>query len=375
MTPLPSPPWFKRRTFAVSAVAATFALAGMGSVMLQASAQPVDSKIAAKCALGTGTIDVTVPLTVDDKVDPVKAGGSEVLVTKTGLPTLPVEATINKLVVTMPVPTQIGSVDSVSFSGGNMKSSYTVSGSNIIVTFTGPVSSKNIEVPIVTAGLTVRTDAAGPIDWKTFSEVDADTNYGMATCKPNDPNQTVNTTAVTSGTTSTTTGAPTTTAPSNAPSTTAPSKSGGNQVSASAKVGVTASGPSGGTSGSAPGMPSLPTVPSRARSADPADPANSRAADPADSRAANPGSADPRTFAAERLLPVSARPAHRASGAPGSGVALPRPASCPDHPFSPVARRERRRDRLRQRDVVVGCRDGTFTPPEVPSRLNRRRCR
>lgn len=271
-------PWFRRRTFAVSAAAATFALAGLGSVMLQASAQPVDSQIAAKCALGTGTIDVTIPLTVDDKVDPVKAGGSETLVTKTGMPTLPVEATINKLVVTMPVPAQIRSIDSVTFSGGNMKSAYSVSGSNVIVTFTGPVSSKDIEVPTVTAGLTVRDDATGPIDWKTFSEVDADTNYGLATCKPNDPNQTVNTTTVTAGSDSTTAPAPTTTAPATSPTTapakSTPPKSDGTGVSGSAKVGVTPDGATGSASGSAsgslPGMPAQPSLPASPTPAVPA---------------------------------------------------------------------------------------------------------
>ena len=326
------PSWFKRRTFAVSAVAATFALAGMGSVMLQASAQPVDSSIAAKCALGTGTIDVTIPLTVDDKVDPVKAGGSETLVTKTGMPTLPVEATINKLVVTMPVPAQIGSIDSVAFSGGNMKSSYTVSGSNVVVTFTGPVSSKNIEVPTVTAGLTVRADASGPIQWKTFSEVDADTNYGMATCKPNNPNQVVNSTEVTGGSTSTT--APATTAPANAPTTTAPSKAKGNGVSASAKAEVTANGPSGSTSGSAPGIPSLPNVPGQPGV--PTLPASPGLPTPPAPGLPTPGLPTPPAPG----LPTPTLPSGSCPTAPALPITLPAPPApalpCPDLPPAPT---------------------------------------
>jgi hypothetical protein len=317
----------------VSAVAATFALAGMGSVMLQASAQPVDSQIAAKCALGTGTIDVTIPLTVDDKVDPVKAGGSETLVTKTGMPTLPVEATINKLVVTMPVPAQIGSIDSVTFSGGNMKSAYSVSGNDVIVTFTGPVSSKDIEVPTVTAGLTVRDDATGPIAWKTDSEVDADTNYGMATCKPNDPNQTVNTTAVTAGSASTTAPAPTTTAPATSPTTTAPAKStppksNGTGVSGSAKIGVTPNGATGSASGSASGSPSVPGMP-----AQPSVPAVPTPALPAQPTSPSPGLPAPAV-----PTPTPSLPSGTCPSTPTLPVVLPAPTvPCPDLPSTPTA--------------------------------------
>lgn len=262
--------WFNRRTVAVSAVAAGLALAGVGTMLNQASAQPADSKIAATCALGTGTIKVSVPLSIDDKVDPVAAGGSEVLVTDTGLPELPVEATINKLVVTTPVPAAIASIDDVTFSGGNMKSSYSVSGSNLIVTFTGPVNSKTIQVPTVTASLTVRSDASGTIDWTPFSQVDADTNYGLATCKPDHPNQVVNTTAVTAGATPpTTTAAPPssapeptpTTTPAKSPTTTAPPASTDRGVNGSARVDVTVEGSSGSASGSSPGVPSLPGLP------------------------------------------------------------------------------------------------------------------
>ena len=104
----------RRRTAAAAAIGASALLAAFGVAQLQgASAEPVDTNVAAGCVLGTSTIDVTVPLTVDDKVDPVAEGGHSTLETRTGLPSLPVEVTINKLVVTTPIPTQIASTDAV----------------------------------------------------------------------------------------------------------------------------------------------------------------------------------------------------------------------------------------------------------------------
>jgi hypothetical protein len=243
------------RTKAVVAISSLGLIVGAGGLALQqAHANPVSSKIAASCALGTGKIDVTVPLSVDDKVDPVAAGGSETVETRTGLPALPVEATINKLVVTTPIPTQIASVDSVTFSGGNMKSSASVVGTNLVVTFTGPVSSKDIQVPTVTARQTVKSGIGGTtISWKTFSKVDADTSYGMATCTPNNPSEVVNTTTVTGSSTATTT-APTGPAPTTTPASNAPGRGDSTvSVSGSATIGVSPPTPT------APPLPTLPT--------------------------------------------------------------------------------------------------------------------
>lgn len=204
-----------RRRAAVAVAGASALLAAAGVAQLQgASAEPVSSDIAATCALGTSTIDVTVPLTVDDKVDPVAEGSQSVLETSTGLPNLPVEVTINKLVVTTPIPTQIASTDSVTFGEGNVTPSYEIVGSDLVVTFTGPVSSSAMQVPSVTATQTVATGTgATSIDWRPFSKIDADTSYGVATCTPNDPGQVMNSTTVSVETT------PPPTDPSTPPST------------------------------------------------------------------------------------------------------------------------------------------------------------
>lgn len=205
-------------------------LAGAALTQLGAQADPVSSDIPTTCAIGTGSFDVSVPVTVDDTIDPVVEGGQEILVLDTGMPQLPVEATIDRLVVTMPIPSQIASVDDVSFSGGNMTGDYVVSGSNLVLTFTGPQASSTMELPTVTADQTVATGIAPTtITWTTFSKIDADTNYGTATCVPKDAGQVVNTTTVEAGDsepTPTTEPAPTTepTEPTEPTPTTAPTE-------------------------------------------------------------------------------------------------------------------------------------------------------
>ncbi len=268
-----------------------------------------------------------MPLSVDDKVDPVAAGGSETVETRTGLPALPVEATINKLVVTTPIPAQIASVDAVTFSGGNMKSSSSVVGTNLVVTFTGPVSSKDIQVPTVTARQTVKSGIGGTtISWKTFSKVDADTSYGMATCTPNNPSQVVNTTTVTGSSTATTT-APTGPAPTTTPASNAPGRGDSTvSVSGSATIGVSPPAPT------APPLPTLPTPPV---------PATPTLPVPVPGGGGVPGSPSlPRAGAGRPDAPGPGRPpqADRAAqGVPGGPApAAPRPAAAALRPPVPT---------------------------------------
>jgi hypothetical protein len=252
-----------RKRIGLAIAGASFLLVGAGSAGLAALAESIDSNIASSCSIGSSKMAVSVPLTVDDKVDPITAGGHETLVTKTGFPTLPVEVTINKLVVTEPIPDQIATTDSVTFAGGNVAGSYAISGQNLVLTFTGPVSSKDMQVPVVTANQTVK-DGIAPttIDWKTFSQIVADTNYGQATCVPNDPTQNVNTTKVVAGgstatTSPTTSPTPTTTAPT--PTTTTPAAG-----ASSPGLPVPAPGlpvPTPGLPVPTPGVPALPTPP------------------------------------------------------------------------------------------------------------------
>jgi hypothetical protein len=188
----------QRRIPRLAAAGAGLALLGGAALsQLGADAEPVSSDVPTTCSIATSSFELTVPVVVDDTIDPVVEGGQEIVVLDTGLPELPVEVTIDRLVVTLPTPSQIASVDDVTFSGGNMAGSWAASGSDLVLTFTGPQSSSAMDLPTVTIDQTVATDVAPTtIEWLTFSKIDADTNYGMATCVPDDPNQVVNTTRV-----------------------------------------------------------------------------------------------------------------------------------------------------------------------------------
>ncbi len=257
----PRPPARRhRRTRAVVAVGASTLVAVVGAVQLQgASAEPIGSDIGAVCAIGGSSLDVTVPVTVDDKIDPVVEGGHETLETTTGLPSLPVEVTINKLVVTTPIPTQIASTDSVVFTGGNVTGSYEISGANLIVTFTGPVSSSELQVPTVTAEQTVASGiGATMIDWLPFNRIEADTSYGLATCTPNDPGAVVNSTTVEASATAPDAPPPTEPPPpAEPPPTTEPTPT----APASPAPTPAAPLPGAPTVPGAPGVPGLPPVP------------------------------------------------------------------------------------------------------------------
>jgi hypothetical protein len=189
-----------RRSIVAVAAPMLFVLAALAGLQLSASADSAQSDVAASCALGTSSLDVTVPMTVEDVVDPIEEGASQTLHTESGLPTMPVVVTINELVVTTPIPDQVASTDAVTFSGGNMAASYEIVGSDLVVTFTGPVQSDAIDIPKVTAEQTLK-DGIAPttIDWKVFSSIVADPTYGVATCTPNDPNQVLNSTEVVAG--------------------------------------------------------------------------------------------------------------------------------------------------------------------------------
>lgn len=273
----------RRRRTVIASTAAGAALIGGSAWFSLAVAEPVQKDIPATCTIGTGTVNVTIPLTVDDKVDPVVEGGKETVEIRTDLPELPVQVTVDKLTVTIPIPAEIASVDAVSFTGGNMTGSYAVSGSNLVLSFTGPQSSDQLELPTVTADQTVKADVApGTIEWTTFTQAVADTNYGQAVCTPDDPNQVVNTTEVTQAGSSTTAAPTPTTAPPSTPTTQAPSPTteptpttqpaaDEDDPTVSVDASVEVDGPDGGSAPSTPGLPPLP-VPGGVPSTPPAPP-------------------------------------------------------------------------------------------------------
>ncbi|MCD9625413.1 hypothetical protein [Rhabdothermincola salaria] len=190
-----------RRALAAGA-GATLLVAAGGAVWLHggASADPVQTDVAATCSLGGSAVDMVVPMGVDDAVDPIAPGGAQTLRIDQGFGAMPVEVTINSLKVTTPIPEEVVSTDAVAFEGGNMAGSHEIVGTDLVVTFTGPVSSSAVEIPTVVVDQTI-TDAPADdlIEWKVWSEVVADTNFGVATCTPNDPALNLNTTAIDEG--------------------------------------------------------------------------------------------------------------------------------------------------------------------------------
>ncbi len=228
----------RRPLLAAGGASLLLASGGMAWLQHSAGADPVSTDVAATCAIAGSSAAMTVPMTVDDVVDPIAPGAQETLKVDQGLGQLPVEVTIDKVVVTTPIPAQIASTDSVTFEGGNMTGSYQVVDGNLVVTFTGPQTSSQLQFPRTIVNQTVGDAAAGDtIHWKVWSSLVADTNYGQASCTPNDPSTDLNTTAISGGgpattTTPTTTGdgtgtpttttPPTTTPPTTTPGTTPP---------------------------------------------------------------------------------------------------------------------------------------------------------
>jgi hypothetical protein len=203
-----------RPLLAASGASLLLAAGGMAWVQSGAGADPVSTDVAATCTLGGSSTDVTVPMTVDDIVDPVAPRGAETLNVDQGLGQLPVEVTVDKVVVTTPIPAQVASTDSVTFEGGNMAGSSAVDGTNLVVTFTGPQSSSQLKFPRVVVHQTIADAPSGTtIEWKVWSSLVTDTNYGQAVCTPKDAAANLNTTAISGagGSTSTAPGSTSTT--------------------------------------------------------------------------------------------------------------------------------------------------------------------
>ena len=155
----------RRRNLTLLVVAA-LALGTLVLVRLpgQAGADSVTTTVAAKCAAAGLNLDLSVPITVADDPDPVAPGGQVALEIQSGLPTLPLEVTINEVLITIPVPSQVQSIDNVTFTGGNLPSppTYSVTPAGVVLRFVGPISSSTIQVPKATVTATIANPATGP---------------------------------------------------------------------------------------------------------------------------------------------------------------------------------------------------------------------
>ena len=211
-------------------LAGTLLLATIGLAELSpgAGASTASVTIAAACTTSIGiNQNITAPVTLTTTPDSATEGGHIQLVLTNGAPSTPLVVTISSIVVTVPIPAQIASVDSVTFSGGNVTGSSQVQGSNLLLTFTAPaggVGSDVIQVPAATLQSTVKPGTAGQtIGWQGFSKLVSNASLSgtaiVATCTPTTPGQVILSTPIIAAATTTTT-APATTTTTAAPTTT-----------------------------------------------------------------------------------------------------------------------------------------------------------
>ncbi|MBX7160922.1 MAG: lipase family protein [Acidimicrobiia bacterium] len=138
------------------------------------------------CEISNLKLPVTVPFAVTPVTSDPGRGGFVVDVTGS-FPELPITVTVSSVSITVPVPDGIAAIDSVTFAGGNLAGSYTVSGDDLVATFTGSVRSDAAVLPVVTVTATADdgVDPAG-IHVDGFTRLEATTDVGVATCAPSD---------------------------------------------------------------------------------------------------------------------------------------------------------------------------------------------
>ena len=204
---------------------------GLVNVPQSAGAATNSVVINASCSTNIGlTQTITAPVTLTTTPDHATEGGQIKLVLSNGAPSTPLVVTINSIVVTVPIAPQIASVDSVTFSGGNITGTSSVSGSNLVLTFTAPaggIGSDVVQVPAATILSTVKPGTAGQtIDWQGFSGLVSNASLSgtaiIATCTPTSPGLVILSTPIDAAATTTTTAAPTTTVKPTTTTTAAP---------------------------------------------------------------------------------------------------------------------------------------------------------
>ncbi|MFN8103829.1 MAG: lipase family protein [Acidimicrobiia bacterium] len=134
--------------------------------------------------------NLKLPVAVPFEVTPVAAaaGPGGLVVDVTGsFPQLPIVVTVNSITIAVPIPAGVESVDSVSFAGGDLAGTYSTSGDDLLVTFSGDARSDTVELPVATVTATVAsgTDPAS-VHVGPFSRLELSTGVGAATCAPSD---------------------------------------------------------------------------------------------------------------------------------------------------------------------------------------------
>jgi len=105
--------------------------------------------------------------------------------------------TVTDVEVAVPMPIDLASVDAVTFAPSGFTGSWTTSGRQVVLTFTGAVPEETVELPKVTIKGTVADDArGGSFPWRAPSSttwsVDSSNGTFWARCAPTDQNTVIN---------------------------------------------------------------------------------------------------------------------------------------------------------------------------------------
>lgn len=154
----------RRRLAALVAVA--LAVTGLALVRAQvrADADTVQTNQAMNCPI-IGALDV--PVTATDTPELAVEGGPLELAVIASAPVPPgISVTIETLTLHVPLPSQVASVDDVTFTGGNMAGSFQAAPGGVDVVLTGPVGTDVIDVPTAHLHVTIAAGTAGQtISW------------------------------------------------------------------------------------------------------------------------------------------------------------------------------------------------------------------
>jgi hypothetical protein len=195
-----------RRLFA-AALSALVIGSGVALVAPGTASADGTTAVAATCS-GlplVGSTDATANVDATDDVDPVTVGGVVNNTLHVPIPEInvPVDVTIKKVVIKVPIPTGV-TVNDVTFTPSSFTGqAWGVSGSVLTATFTGSVVIKNGGTPPVVPDVKMRTSVAGPartVEWKVPTSIAADATWALgsftATCEPKNLNQVLISTVV-----------------------------------------------------------------------------------------------------------------------------------------------------------------------------------
>jgi hypothetical protein len=226
-----------RRRKVAALLAAALVLAALIIVRYNpaAGAAPRTVTLDLSCATNLGiTAGATAPITTSANPDPIIAGAAGDLTIAPSPPVLSLTVNINSIVITTPIPAQaIPSSITVDFVNGstpaNLTGSAAISGSNLVLTFTGAgVPSNTAVLPNVIVHSTIAAGTGGQtLTLGAPSSITADATLGgnavTANCTPTATSPTVlNEFQIQAPATTTTTAAPTTTTTAPTTTTTAP---------------------------------------------------------------------------------------------------------------------------------------------------------